>query len=262
MPLIYLTDLRLNADISGPASGPPLVLLHALGTDLTIWDDLLPLLPKTLRILRLDLRGHGKSDVPPPPYPMGALIRDVETAMDHFGLRDAVILGVSLGGLIAQGLAVKRPDLVRAMILSNTAARIGSPALWQARCDEIADSGLQGYAPGAMQRMFGRGWADNPAMPKIRALLQATDPQGWIGCAKAIAGADFYTTTAALTLPTLVIAGTNDATTPPDLVRETAGLIAGSRFALIRGAGHLPFVEKPTDYAALVADFLAKVGHS
>jgi 3-oxoadipate enol-lactonase len=261
MPLIFLPDLRLNAEISGPATGPPLVLLHALGTDLTIFDDLLPLLPPKLRILRLDLRGHGKSDAPPPPYPMGALIRDVETAMAHFALKEAVLLGVSLGGLIAQGLAVKRLDLVRALILSNTAAKIGSPALWQSRSDEIAATGLRGYAPGAMQRMFGRGWETNPAMPKIRALLEATRPDGWIGCAKAIAGADFYTTTATLTLPTLVIAGANDGTTPPDLVRETAGLIRGSQFQLIRGAGHLPFVEKPVDYAALVTGFLRDIGH-
>ena len=95
MPLIFLPDLRLNAEISGPVNGMPLVLLHALGTDLSIWEDLLPLLPQSLRILRLDLRGHGKSDAPPPPYPMGALIRDVETAMEHFGLRDAAILGVA-----------------------------------------------------------------------------------------------------------------------------------------------------------------------
>ena len=261
MPLILRPDLRLNAEISGPVNGMPLVLLHALGTDLSIWEDLLPLLPQSLRILRLDLRGHGKSDAPPPPYPMGALIRDVETAMEHFGLRDAAILGVSLGGLIAQGLAVKRLDLVRALILSNTAAKIGSPALWQARGVEIAETGLTAYAPGAMLRMFGRNWADNPAMPRVRALLEATSQNGWTGGAKAIAGADFYATTATLTLPTLVIAGANDATTPPDLVRETADLIRGSRFHLIRGVGHLPFLEKPRDYATLVSGFLQDIGH-
>ena len=261
MPLIFLPDLRLNAEISGLAHGPPLVLLHALGTGLRVWDDLLPLLAPTLRILRIDLRGHGLSDVPAPPYPMGALIRDVEGAMDHFGLKDAVVLGVSLGGLIAQGLAVKRMDLVRALILSNTATKIGTPALWQARCDEVAAGGLKPYAIGAMQRMFGRDWQANPAMPKVRALLEATDPQGWIGCAHAIAGCDFYTTTAGLTLPTLALAGANDTTTPPDLVRETAALILGSRFHLIRGAGHLPFLERPTEYAARVSDFLRDIGH-
>lgn len=261
MTLIYLDDLRLNAEMTGPANGPVLVLLHALGTNLSLFDPLLPLLPKGLRILRLDLRGHGQSDAPPAPYAMGALIRDVERVMDHFALRDAVVLGVSLGGMVAQGLAVKRLDLVRALVLSNTAAKIGSAELWRTRIAEVRASGLADYAPGAMGRMFGRNWQAAPAMPRIREMLEATNPEGWIGCAHALAGTDFYTTTAMLTLPTLVIAGANDGTTPPDLVRETAELIRGHRFALMRGVGHLPFVEKPAEYAALLDQFLTEIGH-
>ncbi len=261
MPLIYLDDIRLNADITGPETGPPVVLIHALGTDLTLWDDLIPLLPPGLRILRMDLRGHGRSDVPAPPYAMGALIRDLERLMDHFALQDAVVIGVSLGGLIAQGLAVKRFDLVRALILSNTAARIGSPDLWSRRIEEIQTKGLAAYAPGAMERMFGRHWREAPAMPRIRQTLIDTDPDGWTGCAAAIAGTDFYTPSASLTLPTLAIAGAYDATTPPDLVRETADLIRGSRFALMRRSGHLPMVDAPDAFAALVDEFLQAIGH-
>lgn len=261
MPLIYLDDLRLNAEISGPEGAPPLVLLHALGTALSIWDPLIGLLPPGLRILRFDMRGHGASDTPSPPYPMGALVRDAERVMLHFGLKEAVVLGVSLGGMVAQGLAVKRLDLVRALVLSNTAARIGTADLWQARIAQIRAEGLAGYAEGAMARMFGRGWREAPAMPAVRAMLEATAPEGWIGCAAALGGADFYTPTAGLTLPTLVIAGANDGTTPPDLVRETADLIRGSRFELMRGAGHLPMVEQRTAFASLVKDFLHSIGH-
>jgi 3-oxoadipate enol-lactonase len=262
MPLIYLDDIRLNAEITGPAEGAPLVLIHALGTDLTLWDDLLPLLPPGLRVLRMDLRGHGRSDIPAPPYAMGTLIRDVERLMDHFALKDAVVLGVSLGGMIAQGLAIKRLDLVRGLILSNTAARIGSPDLWGRRIAEVQSTGLAAYAPGAMERMFGRHWQQAPAMPRIRQILLDTDPDGWSGCAAAIAGTDFYTPTASLTLPTLVIAGAYDASTPPDLVRETAELIRGHRFALMRHAGHLPMVDSSDGFSALVGEFLAAIGHS
>ena len=261
MPLIYLEDIRLNAEITGPANGPPLVLLHALGTNLTLWDDILPLFPPGLRILRVDLRGHGASDVARPPYAMGALIRDVERAMDHFALKDAVVLGLSLGGMVAQGLATKRLDLVRALILSNTAARIGAADLWHARIADIRATGLQAYADGAMERMFGRNWRAEPGMPRIRAMLTSTHPDGWTGCAAAIAGTDFYTPTAALRLPTLAIAGANDGSTPPDLVRETADLIPGSQFRLIRGAGHFPLVEKPAEYAAIIGTFLHDIGH-
>ena len=261
MPLIYFDDIRLNADITGPESGPPLVLIHALGTNRTLWDDLIPLLPPGLLLLRMDLRGHGRSDIPAPPYAMGTLIRDVERLMDHFALKDAVVLGVSLGGLIAQGLAIKRFDLVRGLILSNTAARIGTPELWARRIAEVQSTGLGPYAPGAMARMFGRHWREAPAMPRIRQSLIDTDPDGWAGCAAAIAGTDFYTPTASLTLPTLAIAGAHDGTTPPDLVRETADLIRGSRFALMRKSGHLPMIDSPEAFSALVREFLASIGH-
>ena len=132
MAPIFLPDLRLNAELSGPQGGPPLVMLHALGLDLGIWDGLVAALPRH-RILRLDMRGHGGSDVPPAPYTMGSLIRDTERAMDHHGMAEAVVIGLSIGGLIAQGLAVKRLDLVRGLVLSNTAARIGIAGQWQDR---------------------------------------------------------------------------------------------------------------------------------
>jgi 3-oxoadipate enol-lactonase len=255
MPLIWLHDIRLNTQIDGPADGVPLVLLHALGLDLTLWDDLLPRLP-SCRILRIDLRGHGLSDTPAPPYAMGTLIRDVERAMDHHGLTRATVLGLSLGGLIAQGLAVKRPDLVRALILSNTAARIATPAIWADRIARVREGGLAAIADATLTRWFGPG----AHRPGWRPRLLAARPDGWTGCAHAIAGADFRATTPALTLPALVIAGDRDGSTPPDLVRDLADMIPGSRFHLIRGAGHLPLVEKPVDYAGAVTDFMNDPG--
>ena len=261
MAPIFLPDLRLNAEVSGLPGGAPLVLIHALGTSLAIWDDLLPLLPPGLRLLRLDLRGHGASDTPPGPYAMGALIRDVERLMDHFAIKEAVVLGLSIGGLIAQGLAVKRLDLVRAMILSNTAAKIGRAEQWQDRIAAVKAGGLTALHDATMERWLGRKWKENPVLPRLSSGFLATAPEGWIGCAAAIAGTDFFETTATLTLPTLAIAGANDGSTPPDLVRETAELIRGHRFALIRGAGHIPVVEKPAEYAALLTQFLTEIGH-
>ncbi len=261
MTPIYLPDIRLNARLTGPADGPALVFAHALGTDHTIWDGVLAYLPSRWRILTYDQRGHGQSDAPAPPYSMGALITDLERLMDHFALKEAVVVGVSLGGLVAQGLAVKRLDLVRALVLSNTAARIGTPDLWARRIAEVRATGLDAYAEGAMQRLLGPRYRTHPDMPYLRGRLTTTDPDGWTGCAAAIAGCDFYTTTAGLRLPTLAIAGANDGTTPPDLVRETAALIPGHRYALMRGAGHLPMVEKPAEYAALLETFMSDIGH-
>ena len=260
MPPVFLPDLRLNAVLEGPADAPVLVLIHALGTSLSLWDGVAARLPRH-RILRLDLRGHGSSDVPPAPYAMGALVRDVERLVDHFGLKETVVAGVSLGGMIAQGLAVKRLDLVRGLVLSNTAARIGTAAQWQDRIASVREQGLEALADATMERWLGRTWRDNPALPALRQGFLNTDPQGWMGCAAAIAGTDFYETTATLRLPTLAIAGANDGSTPPDLVRETADLIPGARFRLIRGAGHLPMAEKPGEYAEILGGFLQDIGH-
>lgn len=260
MPPVFLPDLRLNATLEGPPGAPALVLVHALGTSLALWDGVAARLPRH-RILRLDLRGHGASDVPPAPYAMGALVRDVERLIDHFGLKETVVAGVSLGGMVAQGLAVKRLDLVRGLVLSNTAARIGTAAQWQDRIALVREQGLEALADATMERWLGRGWRDNPALPALRQGFLSTDPQGWTGCAAAIAGTDFYETTATLRLPTLAIAGANDGSTPPDLVRETADLIPGARFRLIRGAGHLPMAEKPGEYAEILGGFLQDIGH-
>ena len=258
--LVYLSDLRLNARLQGPQSAPPLVFAHALGTNQSIWDGVLAHL-SGYRTLTYDHRGHGGSDVPLAPYSMGALVRDAERLMDHVGMKEAVFIGVSMGGMVAQGLAVKRLDLLRGVVLSNTAAKIGSAALWAERTAQIRAEGLDAYADSALHRQLGPRWRDSPHAAQLRTLITSTDPEGWAGCAAAIGGTDFYTTTASLRLPALVIAGSNDGTTPPDLVRETAELIPGHHFKLMQGVGHLPMVEQPDAYATLLKTFLAQIGH-
>ena len=260
MAPIFLPDLRINAEISGPEGAPALVLLHALGLNLRIWDAILPALPG-LRILRIDLRGHGASDVPPAPYSMGSLIRDTERVIEHFALKDVVVLGLSLGGLIAQGLAVKRLDLVRGLILSNTAAKIGTAPQWGERIEAVQARGMAAIHDATLARWLGRNWQASPALTSLSVPFLATNPMGWIGCAEAISGSDFYETTATLRLPTLVIAGGNDGSTPADLVRETADLIPGSRFKVMPATGHIPPVERPAEYAAILRDFLTGIGH-
>ena len=258
--LVYLDDLRLNAELTGPENAPPVVFIHALGTNLSIWNAVLERLPP-LRILRYDQRGHGMSDVPKPPYTMGALVRDSERLMDHFKLKDTVVVGLSAGGMVAQGLAVKRLDLVRGLLLSNTAPRISTPKIWADRIDLVRRGGLAPLADGSLERILGRNWRQSPAMPALRAMLAATDPDGWMGVAAAVAGSDFYAATATLTLPTLAIAGALDAATPPDMVREMADLIRGSSFHLLRDAGHLPPADQPGPFADALVSFLTAIGH-
>ncbi|WP_299969060.1 3-oxoadipate enol-lactonase [uncultured Roseobacter sp.] len=253
--------VRLHYRVDGPEDGAPVVFANSLGTDLRLWDGILPLLPPGLRIIRFDKRGHGLSDCPPAPYTMGALISDTESLLDHLEVRDCVFVGLSIGGMIAQGLAVKRLDLIRAMVLSNTAAKIATPEMWSERITTVEQDGIEALADAVMERWFGRAFLSQPELALWRTMLARQPDAGYAGCCAAISGTDFYSTTAGLRLPTLGIAGTEDGSTPPDLVRETVGLIPGSRCAVIRGAGHLPCVEKPEEYAALLSEFLGEVGH-
>ena len=122
MNILDLGDIQLHWREDGDPAGWPVVFANALGTDFRLWDRIVPLLPKSLRLIRYDMRGHGLSSCPPGPYAMGALVRDAERLLDALGVKDCVFVGLSIGGMVAQGLAVKRLDLVRALVLSNTAA--------------------------------------------------------------------------------------------------------------------------------------------
>ncbi|OWU70558.1 3-oxoadipate enol-lactonase [Marinibacterium profundimaris] len=261
MNLADLGDVQLHYRVDGPENGPPVVFANSLGTDLRLWDDLLPMLPAGLKIVRYDKRGHGLSSLPRGPYHMGALVKDVEALLDYLGVRDAVFVGLSIGGMIAQGLAVKRLDQVRAVVLSNTGAKIGTRDMWDERVAAVEASGIEPMADTVMERWFSPAFRATPELQLWRNMLIRQPAEGYAGCAAAIGGTDFYTTTAGLRLPALGIAGSDDGSTPPDLVRETVDLIPGSRFHLIRGAGHLPCVETPVEYANVLNAFLHEVGH-
>lgn len=261
MNIADLGDVRLHYRVDGDPDGAPLVLANSLGTDLRLWDPILPHLPKGLRIIRYDKRGHGLSSQPSGPYSMGTLVRDAERLLDHLEVRDCVFVGLSIGGMIAQGLAVKRLDLIRALVLSNTAAKIGMPSIWQDRMDAIRNGGIEALADATMERWFSRAFRATPELSLWRNMMTRQPVDGYLGCCAAISGTDFYTPTSGLRLPTLGIAGSEDGSTPPDLVRETIDLIPGSRFELIRKAGHLPCVERPEEYARILNEFMAGIGH-
>ena len=261
MKIATLDGINLHYRIDGNPNGKPVVFANSLGTDLRLWDAVLPLLPQENCYIRYDKRGHGLSQCPPAPYSMGALVRDVEQLMDHLGVTDALFVGLSIGGMIAQGLAVKRLDLVRAMVLSNTAAKIGQPEMWQSRMDAVRTGGISSLSDAVMERWFGRDSHATAEIQLWKAMLERQPAEGYIGCSAAISGTDFYTPTSGLRLPTLGIAGSEDGSTPPDLVRETVELIPGSKFELIRKAGHLPCVENPTEYARILGTFMKDIGH-
>lgn len=240
--------------IDGAAKGPTVVFANSLGTDLRLWDALLPLLPANLRYIRYDKRGHGLSDLGGP-VTAADLADDAAALIDHVG-GPAIFVGLSIGGLIAQTLAARHPQAVKAIVISNSAAKLGTAATWQARIDAIRAQGLASIADAVMERWFAPAFRNSPAVTPWRNMMIRTPEAGYIAACEALAAADQTESTRALRLPTVVIAGAEDGSTPPDLVRATADLIAGAAFHIIPGCGHLPCVENPTAYAAILSPFL------
>lgn len=264
MQIEKLADIRVHYRDHGPRDGPAVLFVNALGTDFRIWDDVVERLPDSLRIIQYDKRGHGLTDAPDGPYFMGDLVADAGRLLDHLGARNVVVVGLSIGGFIAQGLAAERLDLIRAMVLSNTATKIGTPEIWADRIAEVRAHGIAALADATMDRWFSRTYrAQHPdEVAGHRNMLTRQPLEGYAGCAAAIGDSDLYASTANLRLPTLGIAGTEDGSTPPDLVRETTNLVAGSRFHLIRGSGHLPCIDNPGEYADTLHAFLSEIGHT
>ncbi len=245
----------LHIRIDGPDSGPTVVFANSLGTDLRLWDVLLPLLPPGLRVLRFDKRGHGLSDLGGPTT-IEDFAGDVIALIEAQARGPVVLVGLSIGGLIAQAVASLRPDLLRALVLSNTAARLGTAQSWGERIAAVRDKGVEGIADGVMERWFAAPFRAGPALALWRNMLARTAPEGYIAACEALAAADRTEATRSLSLPTLAIAGSEDGASTPDLVKATAELIPGAQFHVIPGAGHLPCVENPTAYAAILNPFL------
>lgn len=262
MQAVTVNGRNFHVDLSGPPDAPAVVFANSLGTDLRVWDPVLPLLPAGLRVLRYDKRGHGLSDGVPGPWRIEDLADDLAGIFDATGVSGAAMVGLSVGGLIAQSLAARRPDLVRVLVLSGTAAKIGTAEAWNERIGLVTDRGIAAISEPILERWFSPSFrTGDPMLPIWRNMLVRTSRDGYVATCGAIRDADLTEATRALRLPTLAMVGEFDGATPPDLVRATAALIPGARFELIAGAGHIPGVERPEIVAGLIGDFLRETGH-
>ncbi len=251
----------LHVRSDGPDTGPAVVFANSLGTDLRLWDHVLPLLPPSLRLIRYDKRGHGLSSTHGGES-LSDHADDAIAVIEHIARGPVVFVGLSIGGLIGQMVASHRPDLIRALVLSNTAAKLGTAQGWADRIAAIGASGVEGIADTVMERWFAPAFRATPALTLWRTMLTRTPAAGYIAACHALATADQRDAATALRLPVLVIAGSQDGASPPALVRDTAALIPGATFQEIPGAGHLPCVETPAEWAALVAPFLKAHAHA
>ncbi len=256
MRALEANGVTLHVAEQGPQNAPAVLFANSLGTDLRLWDAVLPLLPEGLRYVRYDKRGHGLSSCPADGWTIDQLARDAAAVIEGLDLAPVIFVGLSIGGMIGQQLATTRPDLVRALVLSNTAAKMGTPEMWDARIAAIKEQGLGAMEDAILDRWFGPAFRHTPEASLWGAMLSRTPEAGYLGCCTAIASADLTAQTATLRLPTIAIAGECDGASPPDLVAATAKLIPNTPCHIINGAGHLPCVETPAAYAAILSPFL------
>ncbi len=243
-------------------SGPPLLLLNSIGCDLTLWDDAMPFL-SGLRVLRMDTRGHGESDVPPGDYSLDQLAQDAISVLDAAGVAKAVVCGLSLGGMTAMALALAAADRVSALILACTSARMDRN-VWDSRIAAVRSGGMAGIADTVMARFFCESFRrDHPqAAEKIRARLLKMDAEGYARCGAAIRDMDLTNRISAIRTPTLIIAGTEDVSTPFDgHGSEIRDRIPHAMVRMLPTA-HLAPVERPEDFAAAVGAFLSEISHA
>ena len=250
---------RLHHELRG--SGPVVVLSHALGCDLGMWHEVAELLAGRYTVLRYDQRSHGRSEIGTAPFTLddmaddaAALIRTVARGPVHFA-------GLSMGGMVAQALAVRHPALLQSIVIANSASHYdeAARALWQARVQTVRTQGMAAIAEGALQRWFTPTFRTDARrgavrVQGLRVVLEQSDPQAYAASCEAVAGIDFRASNARVACPTLVIAGTRDEATPPALSQAIASAIPGARLASIEAA-HLSAVEQPAAFAALLEAF-------
>jgi 3-oxoadipate enol-lactonase len=264
MNFARIKGVTLHYRISGPPAGSPLVLVNSLGTDARIWDDFIAIVAGRYRVMSYDKRGHGLSDAVSGPYRLEDHLDDLFGLAHLVGFDSFALAGVSVGGLIAQGAAARHRARIRALVLCDTAAKIGTASFWDDRISAVMAGGTIGIADSIMERWFSPAFRRErlAELAGWRNMLVRTDRAGYASTCLTLRDTDLTPETATIDIPCLVVAGEHDLSTPPDLVRATAELIKGSRFEIIRHASHIPSIEQPVVLAALVTDFLREVGYA
>lgn len=232
------------------------VFLNSLGTDLRMWDRALRLLPPAGRAIRMDFRGHGLSATSDRAYGIADLVDDVLAALEANAVERAVVVGCSVGGLVAQRLALQAPERVSALVLSNTAARLGTADAWQERIARIEAQGLAAVSDDILERWFGPRMQARADFGLWRTMLERIPAAGYVDLCRAIAGEDLRAEVGGISVPCLVLAGSEDRATPSEQVRGLAAALPNASFHEFSGAGHLPAIEQPEAFVERLSDFI------
>ncbi|GHA18051.1 3-oxoadipate enol-lactonase [Devosia pacifica] len=262
MQFARVNDVVLHYQMIGdPNTKPLIVFANALGTDFRIWRDVIIRLVGDFSVLTYDKRGHGLSETGPTPYTMDNHVEDLAALLELVGARQVFVCGVSIGGMIAQGLASSRPDLVRAVVLCDTAAKIGDDASWNQRIEAVNAGGIEAIADSVLEKWFTPAFRkpDNPEFAGYRTMLTRQSAEGYAATCAALRDADLTDAAKTLTVPSICIVGDEDGSTPPSLVADFAKTIPNTHFEVIKGAGHLPSIEQPERLTDIVRAFAGMV---
>lgn len=247
---------------AGPAGAPALVLSPSLGTTGEMWAPQVPALAERFRVVSVDHRGHGGSDVAPGPTTFDDLGADVVALLDRLGIERTSWAGVSLGGMLGMWLATHHPERVERLALVCTSAHLPPAEAWYERAATVrGDGGTAGIADAVVSRWFTPGFAarEPDVVAAHRAMLLGVDPAGYAGCCEAIAGMDLRPDLPAAVAPTLVIAGADDPATPPVMSEEIVDGLATAHLEVVADAAHLASVEQSPQVTGLLLDHLGEV---
>ncbi|UIF91411.1 3-oxoadipate enol-lactonase [Cupriavidus sp. UYPR2.512] len=257
MPYLDHAGARLFYTVDGPEAAPAILFSNSLGTDHTMWEPQAAALAGRFRVVRYDTRGHGRSSAPGDAFTVAQLGQDVVAILDALGIGQAVFCGLSMGGLTGMWLGIHAPQRFSHIVLANTAAKIGNADGWNTRIETVLREGMAVMVAPSVERWFTPGFAATAerALDGLRDVLGGLDPRGYAASCAAVRDADFRESVASITVPVLVIAGSQDPSTSAQEGRALADAIPGARFVELPAA-HISSFEQPGRFTAALLDFV------
>ncbi len=261
---VRIGNFEINYEVCGPEKAPWVTFSHALGNNLSLWDEQVALLCDRFRILRYDHRGHGASDAPPGPYSFDDLERDVIQLLDHLGIERTHWVGLSIGGMLGYGLAQHNGERLLSLVACDS--RPDAPpdyaAYFQYRIDTVRAGGMEAVVEPTIERWFTpkTRQSNPPVLDKVRAMLRSTSAEGHEGCCEALKRLSFGSGLSRIAIPVLVLGGAEDKGAPPDVLAEAAAAIPDSRHVIIEAAGHISNLENPKAVNRALEAFYREIG--
>lgn len=253
----------LHVREDGPRDGPALLFSNSLGTDLRIWDAVVDALSDRWRCVRMDKRGHGLSALGDAPITIERYAADALGVLDSLGVSRAVMVGVSIGGMITQATYLARPAIFAGLMMCDTAAKIGAADLWQQRIDMVRMDGLGAMADTILERWFAPAFRrDRPVdLAGYRQMLIRTPTEGYAAACAALRDADYTAEVTAIKVPCVVLCGADDGATTPAVVSAFADSLPEARYVELPNVGHLPSIEAPDALVSELKSLLKEVSH-